>query len=177
MVPSELATSITRIFVARDPSARVSISDDWALSVEGAGCSVTVRLSPAERTPDAAVAAVRAAGQWGWAVAAPLTASGTRESSAARYEERTTVVTFAEAPLDEASRDAIRDAILEELAQAAEEMRAHVRGSSNGWWTVRLTRTSDRLSQAGVVSAPTEQPGTLRKLTRSLMASLGRQRR
>jgi hypothetical protein len=92
------------------------------------------------------------------------------------YDEQTTVVTFAEAPLDEAGRAAIRDAILEELAQAAEEMRADVRGTANGWWTIKLTRTSDRRSQAGVVSARTEQSGVLRKLTRSLIASLDRQR-
>jgi hypothetical protein len=101
---------------------------------------------------------------------------GVWPSTAVRYDERSTVVTFAEAPLDDVGRAAIRDAILEELAQTAEEMRAELRGSANGWWTVNLTRTRDRVSQAGVVSARTEQPGILRKLTRSLMASLSRQR-
>jgi hypothetical protein len=182
MTPSELASSLTRIFIGRDASARVSISDEWALRVDGGRYSVGVRLSPEQRTPETAVAAVRSASLWGWSMAAPVAAPVAAASRAQEtsgvvgYDERTTVVTFAEAPLDETGRAAIRDAVLEELAHTAEEMRANVRGSADGWWTIKLTRTSDRRSQVGVVSARTEQPGVLRKLTRSLMASLDRQR-
>jgi hypothetical protein len=182
MTPSELASSLTRIFTGRDASARVSISDQWALHVDAGRYSVGVRLSPEQRTPETAVAAVRAASLWSWSMGAPIVAPSAAASRAqgtsgtVGYDARTSVVTFAEAPLDEAGRAAIRDAILEELAQAAEEVRADVRGSANGWWMIKLTRTSDRRSQAGVVSARTEQPGVLRNLTRSLMASLDRQR-
>jgi hypothetical protein len=182
MTPSELASSLTTIFIGRDASARVSISNDWALRVDGGRYSVAVQLSPEERTPETAVAAVLAASLWGWSMAEPTAAPAAAASRAqgtsgiVGYDQQTTLVTFAEGPLDEAGRAAIRDAILEELAQAAEEMCADVRGSANGWWTIKLTRTSDRRSQAGVVSARTEQSGVLRKLTRSLIASLDRQR-
>jgi hypothetical protein len=182
MTPSELASSLTRIFIGRDASARVSISNEWALRVDGDRYSLAVQLSPRERTPETAVAAVRDASLWGWSIAEPTAAPEAPASRApgttgiAGYDQQTTVVTFAEGPLDEAGRAAIRDAILEELAQAAEEMCADVRGSADGWWTIKLTRTSDRRSQAGVVSARTEQSGVLRKLARSLIASLDRQR-
>jgi hypothetical protein len=182
MIPSELASRLTRIFIGRDVAARVSISEEWVLRVESGRYSLWVRLSPEDHTPEKAVAAVRSASLWGWSMATPTVpiVAGTSHAQAAsgivRYDERRTVVTFAEAPLDEAGRAAIRDAILEELAQASEEMRADVRGSTDGWWTIRLTRTSDRRSHAGVVSARTEQPGVLRKLTRSLLATLNRQR-
>jgi hypothetical protein len=178
MTSSELASSLARIFIGRDASARVSISDDWALRVDGGRYSVGVRLSSEQRTPETAVSAVRAASLWSWSMAAPVAATSRAQgtSGVVEYDQRTAIVTFAEAPLDEAGRAVIRDAILEELAQGAEEMRADVRGSANGWWTIKLIRTSDRRSQAGVVSARTEQSGVLRKLTRSLMASLARQR-
>ena len=182
MTPSELASSLTGIFIGRDASARVSISNEWALRVDGGRYSVAVQLSPEERTPETAVAAVLAASLWGWSLAEPTAAPAAAASRAevtpgiGGYDQQTTVVTFAEAPLDEAGRATVRDAILEELAQAAEEMFADVQGSTNGWWTIKLTRTSDRRSQAGFVSARTEQSGVLRKLTRSLIASLDRQR-
>jgi hypothetical protein len=186
MTPSELASSLTGIFIRRDAMARVSISNEWALRVDGGRYSVAVQLSPEERTPETAVAAVLAASLWGRSMAEPAAAPTAAPAPAASraeatpgiggYDQQTTVVTFAEAPLDEAGRATIRDAILEELAQAAEEMVADVQGSTNGWWTIKLTRRSDRRSQAGVVSARTEQSGVLRKLTRSLIASLDRQR-
>ena len=181
MTPSELASRLTRVFIGRDVAARVSISDEWVLSVDSGRYSLGVRLSPEDRTPEKAVAAVRSASLWGWSMAAPMVpiVAAMRDAQATSgmvRHERTTVVTFAEAPLDEVGRAAIRDAILEELAQAAEEMRADVRGSADGWWTIKLTRMSDRRSHAGVVSARTEQPGVLRKLTRSLLATLNRQR-
>ena len=100
MTPSELAVSLARIFAARDAQAGVSIDDAWGLCVHRGQHSVSVRLSPDQRTLDAAVAAVRAAGQWGWALASPLAASREQRTSSTPvgYDERTTVVTFAEAP-------------------------------------------------------------------------------
>ena len=182
MTPSELTSRLATIFIGRDLAARASISDDWVLRVDRGPYSVGVRLSSEDRTPERAVAAVRSASLWGWSMAAPIVPTVTPTSHAQAtpgivgHDERATVVTFAEAPLDEVGRAAVRDAILEELAQAAEEMRADVRGSAEGWWTIRLTRTSDRRSYTGVVSARTEQPGVLRKLTRSLLATMNRQR-
>lgn len=182
MSPSELASRLTTILVARDVAARASISDEWVLRVDSGRYSVGVQLSPEDRTPERAIAAVRSASLWGWSIAAPIVpaVASTNHAPATpgivRHGDRTAVVTFVEAPLDEVERGAIRDAILEELAQATEEMRAHVRGSAEGWWTIRLTRTSDRRSYTGVVSARTEQPGVLGKLTRSLLATLNRQR-
>jgi hypothetical protein len=182
MTPSELASRLAAIFIGRDVAARTSISSEWVLRVDSGRYSVGVRLSPEERTPERAVAAARSASLWGWSMMAPIMPTVTPTSPAQATAaivgrgEPTTVVTFAEAPLDEVGRAAVRDAILEELAQTVEEMRAHVRGSAEGWWTIRLTRTSDRRSYTGVVSARTEQPGILRKLTRSLLATLNRQR-
>ena len=182
MTPSDFAAMLTRMFIERDGDARVSISDDWMLRVDSGRYSVGVRLSREERTPDAAVSAIRSASLWGWSIATPrvptvaATSQGQSTGGIPRHDESPNVVAFAEAPLDEVGRAAIRDAILEELAETAGQMRADVRGSAEGWWTIRLTRTSDRRSYTGVVSARTEQPGVLRKLTRSLLATLNRQR-
>ena len=182
MTPSALASSLTGILNGRDAVVRIWISNEWVLRVDGGRYSVAVQLSPEERTPETAVAAVLAASLWGRSLAEPTAAPAAAASGAqvtpgiGGYDQQTTVVTFAEAQLDDASRATVRDAILEELAQAAEEMVADVQGSTNGWWTIKLTRRSDRRSQAGVVSARTEHSGVLRKLTRSLIASLDRQR-
>src|SRR5262249_28533922 len=115
MTSSELAARLTRMFIGRDVAARVSISDEWVLRVESGRYSLGVRLAPEQRTPETAVPAVRSASLWGWSVAAPMVPAVAAASHAqatseiVRYDERTTVVTFAEAPLDEVGRAAIRD--------------------------------------------------------------------
>lgn len=85
-------------------------------------------------------------------------------------------VAFQGVPNDEVLRLDIQEALLEELALGPDAMRVDVRGSGTGWWSVKLTRMSDRRSQSGVVTVNEDHAAVLRKLARSLMEALGRDR-
>ena len=79
MSPSELASSLTSVLVGRDGAVSVTVTDDWMLHVHGVSYSVGIRLTPDQRTPESAVAAVRAVAPWAipWDRRAPSTSGGT----------------------------------------------------------------------------------------------------
>jgi hypothetical protein len=64
MTVPELATTLTAVLVAPDGAVRVSITDDWVLHVHGISYSAGVKLSPEQRNPEGAVAAVRGVAPW-----------------------------------------------------------------------------------------------------------------